>query len=131
MRIAIAEPIYDHIICEISDGKGQQQRQEEMPDIILTNPLLDDITPDQKEKILALMAHYCDILADGPDKIGRTGVLQHHIDTGNATPIHQQARRVPLPKRETVHNLLQETLYKNIISPSQSPWASPIGSTRF
>ena len=61
----------------------------------MANLLPDDITQDQKEKILALMA---DILADGQDKIGHTGVLQHHIDTGNATPTRQQARRVPLPK---------------------------------
>ena len=54
-----------------------------MPDSVVANPLPDDITPDQKEKFLALMAHYCDILADN---IGHTGVLQHHIDTGNAIP---------------------------------------------
>jgi len=77
-------------------------------------------------------------LADGPDKLGRTGVLQHYINTGNATPIHQQAQMVSLPRRETVHNLLQDMLSKNIISPSQNHWASPIvlvakkdGSTRF
>jgi len=83
MRIANAKPIDDHIIYEVSDGKRQQEKPEEMPDIVLANLLPDDITPDQKEKFLALMAHYCDILAD---KIGHTGVLQHHIDTGNATP---------------------------------------------
>ena len=64
--------------------------------------------------------------------------MQHHIDTGDAKPIRQQARRVPLPRRETVHTLLNEMLAKGIISPSKSPWASPIvlvakkdGSTRF
>ena len=41
------------------------------PEIILANPLPDDITPDQKEKFLALIAHYSDILADGPDELGR------------------------------------------------------------
>ena len=138
MKIATAEPIEDHIICEVSKGKSLQAQPEGSSDIILANPLPDDITSDQKEKFLALMAHYSDILADGPDKLGRTGVLQHHINTDNATPIRQQARRVPLPRRETVHNLLQDMLSKNIISPSQSPWASPIvlvakkdGSTRF
>ena len=34
--------------------------------------------------------NYSDILADGPDKIGHTGVFQHHIDTRNATLTHQQ-----------------------------------------
>ena len=53
-------------------------------------------------------------------------------------PIRQQARRVPLPRRETVRHLLQDMLSRDVISPSKSPWASPIvlvgkkdGSTRF
>ena len=64
--------------------------------------------------------------------------MQHHIDTNGAPPIRQQARRVPLPRQETVQTLLQEMLDKGIISPLKSPWASPIvlvakkdGSTRF
>ena len=84
------------------------------------------------------MSHYSDIMADSPDMLGRTGALQHFIETGSAIPIRQQARRVPLPRRETVHKLLQEMLSRNVISPSKSPWASPIvlvkkkdGSTRF
>ena len=71
-----------------------------------------------------------------PDDLGRTRVLQHCIDTKDAS--RQQARRVPSPRRETVQQLLKEMLNKGIISPSKSPWASPIvlvrkkdGSTRF
>ena len=138
IKIASAKPIEDHIIYEVSKGKSLQVQPQGAPEIILANPLSDDITPDQKEKFFALMTHYSDILADHPDKLGRTGVLQYYINTGNATPIRQQARRVPLPHRETVYNLLQDVLSKNIISPSQSLWASPImlvakkdGSTRF
>ena len=138
MKIANAEPIEDHTICEVSEKKSQQTQVKGPSEISLANPLPDDIPPDQREKFFALMSHYSDILANGPDKLGRTGVLQHRINTGNATPIRQQARRVPLPRREIVHNLLQDMLSKNIISPSQSPWASPIvlvakkdGSTRF
>ena len=72
------------------------------------------------------MSEYSDVIAQGPDDLGRTKVLQHYIDTKDATPIRQPARRVPLPHRETVHNLLTDMLTKGIISPSKSPWASPI-----
>ena len=74
-------------------------------------------------------------MADSSDMLGRIGVLKNRIDTGIAMPIRQQARRVPLPCKETVHKLLQEKLFRNVISLSKSPWASPIvlkdGSTRF
>ena len=64
--------------------------------------------------------------------------MNHHIDTGGAQPIRQQARRVPLPHRERVQELLKDMLQKGVISPSKSPWASPIvlvknkyGTTQF
>jgi len=76
-------------------------------EITLANPLPDDIPPDQREKFLALMAHYSDILANGPSNLGHTRVLQHHIDTGNTTPICQKARRVPLPHMQ--RNCAQST----------------------
>ena len=143
MKIANAEPVEEHSICESSNGKSDQEVKSDEPfQMTLTKLLPDDVTPDQKEKFLALMAHYSDILADSPNKLGLTGILHHSIDTGSATPICQQARRVPLPRRETVHknNIYYRICYLKIlrISPSQSPWASPIvivakkdGSTRF
>ena len=52
--------------------------------------------------------------------------MQHLIDTGNTSSICQQVRRIPLPRRETIRKLLDEMLKKGIISPSKSPWASPV-----
>ena len=64
--------------------------------------------------------------------------MSHKIDTGDATLIRQQARRVPLPQREKVQELLKDMMKKEVISPSKNPWASPVvlvtkkdGSTRF
>ena len=50
------------------------------------------------------MSEYSDVKAQGPDDLGRTKALQHHIDTKDATLIRQQARRVPLPHREAVRS---------------------------
>ena len=87
---------------------------------------------------MALLARYSDILASHAEDLGVTDVLSHHINTGNAQPIHQPPRRVPLPHRGKVEELLNDMLQKKVISPSQSPWASPVvlvkkkdGSTRF
>ena len=138
MKLATAEPINDVSICEATDGHSSQQSPRKENHITLSHPLPETITMEQKEKFLALMSHYTDIMADSSDKLGRTGVLQHRIDTGSAMPIRQLARRVPLPRRETVRHLLQDMLSRDVISPSKSPWASPIvlvgkkdGFTRF
>ena len=77
-------------------------------------------------------------MAVGNDDLGRTNVLSHRIETNETRPIRQQARRVPLPHREKVKELLNGMLHKEVISHSTSPWASPIvlikkkdGTTRF
>jgi len=102
------------------------------------NRLPDDFSQSQQDKFLALLSLYSDVIAAGPDDLGHTQVLSHHIDTGDAPPIRQAACRVPMPCREKVQQLLQDMLSKKIISPSKSLWASPVvliqrkdGSIRF
>ena len=53
-------------------------------------------------------------------------MLQHEIYTANVSPIHQRFRRMSPHKREETQKLLSNLLAKNIISPSKSPWASPV-----
>ena len=104
----------------------------------LEEMLPEDINEDQKEKTLALLELYADVIASGDNGLGRTDILRHSIDTGNASPIRQQVRRTSLPGKEKVRELLKNMMQKKVISPSKSPWASPIvlvqkkdGSTRF
>ena len=104
----------------------------------LEEMLPSDISEDHKEKTLALLELYADVIASSDSTLGRTGILRHSIDTGNATPIRQQVRRMSPPAKEKVRELLKDMTEKKVISPSKSPWASPIvlvqkkdGSTRF
>ena len=134
-KIATAELITEEVICSTSE-REQAPTYTELE--VLLHPLPHDITESQKEQFLALLSHYSCVIAKNPDDLGCTQMIQHHIDTNGASPIRQQARRVPLPRRETVKTLLQGMLDKGIITPSRSPWASPIvlvtkkdGSTRF
>nr|CAH8870258.1 unnamed protein product [Trichobilharzia regenti] len=57
---------------------------------------------------------------------GRTKLVQHHIETGNAPPCRQPARRVPAHYQKELNRLVDELLEKNVIKPSVSPWASPV-----
>ena len=62
----------------------------------------------------------------GDDDRGETDLIQLTIDTGNATPIKQPARRIPYAAWQEVAHHLQKMQEANVIQPSQSPWASPI-----
>ena len=48
------------------------------------------------------------------------------IDVQNATPISQRPRRLSPAHRKIVQDKIKEQLEAGIISPSRSPWSSPV-----
>ena len=135
--LAKAELIDQVAICSTLEGNEELPTTEEsIKELTLSLP--EDISETQKKQFLALLSQYSEIISGTSEDSGHTTVMQHHIDTGKPLLIHQQPRRIPLPRQETVCKLLDEMLIKGIISPSKSPWALPIvpvakkdGSTRF
>ena len=78
------------------------------------------------------------VSADHSNVHGRTERLYHRIDTGDARPIRQPPRRLPLAKQALVNDLLEDMKNKGLIEESDSPWSSPVvlvgkkaGSLRF
>ena len=47
--------------------------------------------------------------------VGRTGKLKHSIFTGNATPVRQSTRRIPVHRRDEVQKMLKDMLRDDII----------------
>ena len=66
-----------------------------------------------------------DVFSAGPDDLGCTNLVKHHIDTGQARPIRQPPRRLPLTKRQEADKAVQEMQERDVIEPSDSPWSSP------
>ena len=103
--------------------------------------LLSDVqNVEQKEKqqLELLLEEFLDVISVGDDDLGRTELVYHKIDTGDAQPVRQPARRLPFHQKEEVRHLLDDMLSRDIVEPSQGPWSSPIvlvkkkdGSTRF
>lgn len=57
---------------------------------------------------------------------GRTQEVEHQINTGNALPIRQRPRRLPLAQQEEVEQMIQTMKKEDIIEESSSPWSSPV-----
>ena len=53
-------------------------------------------------------------------------MLQHGIITDSVAPIRQWFRRLSPERRAEMRTLLNNTLQRNLISPSKSPWAASI-----
>ena len=83
--------------------------------------------PVHQEKALkALLSKYSDIFSKGDHDIGRTNVVTMKLDTGQNPPVKQRPYKTPFSQRPIVEKHIEDMLQAGVISPSNSPWASPI-----
>ena len=97
-----------------------------------------DLTEAQKAELQNLVNKYRDIFALNPNELGRTSLVEHHIDTGNHSPIRQRPYCVPFAQKERIEQCIDDMLEQGVIRPSTSAWSSPVilikkpdGSDRF
>ena len=83
-------------------------------------------TEAEKRVIAALLSRYSDTFSKNEWDIGLTDLTEHAIDTGDAAPIKQRPRRVPLAFAAEEKAAIDDLLKKGVIQKSTSPWASPI-----
>ena len=60
----------------------------------------DNLDDDQKVTLRKLLCEFSDVFSEGSHDLGRTSEVKHTIDTGDARPIRQPARRLPLSRLE-------------------------------
>lgn len=63
-------------------------------------------------------------------KYGRLTFKMEPLITTNANPIRQSLRRMPEFLKTKLKEIIDDLLEQNIISPSQSPWSSPVVMTK-
>ena len=102
------------------------------PDEVPTHlqELYDDtcttLSPDERLIVKQLLIDFSDIFSTSDDDLGLTHLTEHTINTGNATPVKQAPRRVPLAYSGEDKKALDKLLKQGCIRPSNSPWASPV-----
>uniref|UniRef100_A0AC35GGH6 Reverse transcriptase domain-containing protein n=1 Tax=Panagrolaimus sp. PS1159 TaxID=55785 RepID=A0AC35GGH6_9BILA len=79
-----------------------------------------------RKKLEELAERYHKAFAASDEEFGKTTVTEHVIDTGDARPIKQPARPVPVPMRPEVKKLVENLLHQRAIERSSSPWNSPV-----
>ena len=104
----------------------------------LFNQASAGMSQSNKMQVRKLLNKYSHIFSRDDSDIGKTGIIKHQINTGDARPIKQPARRVPFHMQKEVDSQIDQMLENDIIRPSTSPWASAIvlvkkkdGSRRF
>jgi len=84
------------------------------------------LPPETREELRQLLLEFsdCFVLRDG--ERGYCDFAPHKIDTGDHVPTKQHPYRVPYKHREELDSIISDLLEKGTITPSSSPWASPI-----
>jgi hypothetical protein len=73
-----------------------------------------------------LIRRNVDVFALDGSELGYTEVVQHHVNTGDHTPVKQQFRRIPSVHHDIIEKMVQDMTEQGVIRPSISPWASPV-----
>jgi hypothetical protein len=54
------------------------------------------------------------------------GEVEYRIEKGEALPIRRAPYRIPFALKQEVDNQIQDTLNKDVIRPSSSPWPASV-----
>ena len=101
-----------------------EQGQEVIEKMIANLP--SELDVEQRAKVRALLVRHRGILSTGDHDIGRTNLVEHRIDTGDARPIRQPLRRQTFEHTKFIREETDEMLRHGIIEPAASPWASNV-----
>ena len=119
----LLEPSSDAHLPHKSNDDHQGNNFNQFPQIDLSKTKLTHI---QHQQAKMLINEYADIFATKEAPYGKTDLITHTINTGDAEPIKQRAYRCSPKIRDEINKKCEELLEQDLIELSDSPWASPV-----
>ena len=106
----------------------EKATEDEVPDHLqaLFEKSAKGKTVTQRQALAGLLVKYKDTFSKDEWDIGLTDLAEHPIKTGDASPVKQRPRRVPLAHADEERKAIEDLLKKGVIQKSSSPWSSPI-----
>ena len=138
--IAVGDTVQSVLVLQSCHNERIEDLDGEVPEHLreLYQRSILKLNPNQQQQVRTLLCEFSDLFSRGQHDLGRTDVIQHQINTGDATPLRQPPRRMPLARRREAQQAVEEMHKAGVIEPSSSPWASPVvlvrkkdGTTRF
>ncbi|CAF1350808.1 unnamed protein product [Rotaria sp. Silwood1] len=122
-KLTVMELLTEHQLNSISRLSHTPHPIEE-EQICLPDLSYSDLNDIQKAKLVTLIKQYPQVFIE---KLGRTHLVKHVIELQPGTQsANTQPYRLPPSKKAIVDQQLEEMLQAGHITPSHSPWASPI-----
>ena len=119
----IVLPVSDPIVSAVENvsvaaKQGSTSRFKGLPS--------PNLTSAENRCLNLLLDQYSDIFASSSSDLGRTSIIRHKIDTGDARPIKQPPYRVSQTQKAEIENQIETMLSQDVIKVSTSPWSSPV-----
>ena len=122
--------------CKMEERDSSRQVPEHLRE--LYEKSIKGLSAEQCKQVAKLLIKHESTFSENDADLGRTGIIRHRIPTGDAHPIKQSLRRLPVHMQGEADIQIKEMLQKDVIQKSTSPWASGIvmvekkdGSKRF
>lgn len=128
LAFACKEVLQDEVVVKQAVQAPEKGKVGEVPTHLteLYESTVTGLCQIEKERIANLLIKYQDTFSRDEWDIGLTHLTEHSIPTGDAAPIKQPPRRVPLAHAEAEKKAIEDLKAKGVIRDSVSPWASPI-----
>ena len=111
-KLGIFQPVQSGSQVHSIETKTNRATQQELPSSNVLETIatmkcsVEGLTQSEQQKFGELLTNYADIISTGDGDIGRTNKIKHQINTQDATPIKQPARRLPLHQHEEVRSMI-------------------------
>lgn len=83
----------------------------------------DELSSEQQNILQNTVDSFRELVSD---TLGRTKLVEHYIDTGDARPFKQRQYLLSPAMQQHLHKEVDDMLRLGVIRPSKSPWSSPI-----
>ena len=114
----------------VSVDEVPESRRLKLSNVITELKINDlDISSELKHRLVGIIDRCLDAFAANDNDLGFCDIVEHEINTGDATPIREKLRPVPFHRRPFVDNEIDRYLNLDIIckaDPGKCPWASAI-----
>ena len=112
----------------VTQAKLVDSEENFVPDYL--QKLIDDVDDSIPEStclaLEAILVKHADVFSQDENDLGRTNIIMHYIDTGEARPVRQPLRRYPAAHIEAISEHVDNMLKQGTIEPASSPWASNV-----
>lgn len=119
----IAPEIFDWSVTSAGKPKSFLNSLSDSP--IHTILSYQTLTTSQKALADAMIDRFKQISSEVVG-LGRTTLMKHTIDTGDAAPVRTKQYQLSPEKREALQVELDKMLKLGVVAPSESPWNNPV-----